>query len=230
MVASSLIMITAMVIAEAIMYFRVWALGGNTKKLGAILLVQFVGIHVAIYTILGIFLRSVDYQPSPLPTLVACMPKDTNTEKLRNVYAIIVASESMIMLISVAIGFARYRASNNRLLWVFHRDGIFYFVTLAAVTTANIIFDSVAPLEYKFMVAAPQGVLHSILSCRLILHLHEFSEKELALTESEEHRSSIQFASGAVPHTTFGDIIDISAGRRDPLEKEKAKAKEDSEC
>ncbi|RXW14791.1 hypothetical protein EST38_g11062 [Candolleomyces aberdarensis] len=192
-----------MVIAEAIMYIRVWALGGNTKKLGAALLAQFLGIHIAIYTVLGIFLRSVE----------------------------------LIMIISIVIGFSRYKASNNRLLSVFHRDGIFYFVTLAGVTTANIIFDSVAPLEYKFMLAAyvlhpprqnidiltlspltslssqqshsPQGCLHSILSCRLILHLHEFAEKELSTPESQQNKSSLQFAATAATELT----ADINSNR-----------------
>ncbi|KAJ2922445.1 hypothetical protein H1R20_g14649, partial [Candolleomyces eurysporus] len=172
------------------------------------------------------------------------MPTDTNTTKLTTVYAIIVASETskqayltpttvqkgtdlsplsqsqptVIMMISIFIGFYRYKASNNRLLSVFHRDGIFYFVTLAGVTTANIIFDSAAPLEYRFMLAAPlpslslssqlshspQGCLHSILSCRLILHLHEFAEKELSTPESQQNKSSLQFAVTAATELTAG--------------------------
>ncbi|KAJ2912550.1 hypothetical protein MD484_g7868, partial [Candolleomyces efflorescens] len=208
-----------MVIAEAIMYIRVWALGGSTKKLGAALLAQFLGIHVAIYTVLGIFLRSVEYRPSPLPQIVACMPQDTNTTRLTTVYAIIVASETMIMIISIVLGFSRYKASNNRLLAVFHRDGIFYFVTLAGVTTANIIFDSAAPLEFKFMLAAPQGCLHSILSCRLILHLHEFAEKELSANESEENKSSLQFAATAATGFTGG----VLSTARIPVDAEKGK-------
>ncbi|KAF6759608.1 hypothetical protein DFP72DRAFT_885555, partial [Ephemerocybe angulata] len=183
-------MISAMAVGEAIMYIRVWALGGNTKKLGVALLAQFLGVHVTIYTLLGTFLSNVEYQPSNPLALVACMPKGPDPGTLRYIYVVVVASESMIMIISTAIAFVRYRASNNRLLFAFHKDGILYFIILAVVATTNIIFDSVAPLEYKFC-------LHSILSCRLILHLHEVNEKELAVTASEEHSSTIHFRSDA---------------------------------
>jgi hypothetical protein len=84
------------------------------------------------------------------------------------------------MVISLVIGFSRYRSSGARLITTFRRDGIFYFVTMAGVylfvlysrtanpwvrgvdsiffcvgvAIGNIIFDSVAPLEYKFMLMA----------------------------------------------------------------------------
>ncbi|KAJ3522399.1 hypothetical protein NMY22_g11910 [Coprinellus aureogranulatus] len=194
MIASSILMITAIAIAEAIMFIRVFALSQHDKRLGIWLAIQYFAVHIAIYVVLGKYLVAMEYMPSPLPQLVACMPTDTNTSRFSAVFAMIVASEAAIMVISLIIGFSRYRSSGTRLLTAFRRDGIFYFVTMAAVAIGNIIFDSVAPLEFKFMLMAPQGFLHSLLSCRLILHMHQLAEEEIRGSLDSENKTSIQFA------------------------------------
>lgn len=98
---------------------------------------------------------------------------------------------------------------------MFYQDGIVYFVSLALVTVGNIIFDLVGPPELRFMLAVPQGVLHSVLSCRMILHMYDFGRKEI-MASSEETGTGMEFAPGLHSGAEGGSTRDgtrIYAGR-----------------
>ncbi|TFK23505.1 hypothetical protein FA15DRAFT_705395 [Coprinopsis marcescibilis] len=174
-VASSIIQITAMIIAEAIMFVRVYALCGKNRMILYWLILQFITNRLH-------------------PDIIACVPIKSDTKKLAMVFAIILVSESMIMLISLA-GFWKYRKSSNQLFKTLRNDGIIYYISLTLITAANIIFDTVAPVSsMQFMLAVPQAVLHSVLSCRLVLQLYEASEHEAMAVSGPVVNSGVRFA------------------------------------
>ncbi|TFK23504.1 hypothetical protein FA15DRAFT_705394 [Coprinopsis marcescibilis] len=174
------------------MSIRVYAICGNRSVIRLWLIFQFIGVSIAVYTLAFLFLVNMEYMPSPLPKLVACVPKTVPAENLSVVFAIFMASETVLMLTSI-VGFWKFRRSATRLLATLRQDGIIYFVILAAVSTGNIIFDTVAPKDLRFMLAAPQVMLHSILSCRMVLHLHEVSETEFLILSGSTVQSDPRF-------------------------------------
>ncbi|KAJ2932234.1 hypothetical protein H1R20_g4846, partial [Candolleomyces eurysporus] len=180
---SSLLIVTGMMVAEAILFIRVCALA-QSKRITIWLVLQFIGVHAAIYAVFSLFLKSIKFLPYQIGNIPGCIPYRFNSTLLLVVFGIVVASETIIMLITGYIGVRRYRSSDCPLLVVFYQDGILYFVSLAAVTVGNIIFDVAGPPELRFMLAVPQGVLHSVLSCRMILHLYDFGKKEVTPTHA----------------------------------------------
>ncbi|TFK23510.1 hypothetical protein FA15DRAFT_745130 [Coprinopsis marcescibilis] len=113
----------------AIMFVRVYALCGRNKKVLYWLNLQFIAIHAAVYTLLTMFLLSFECAPSPIPDIIVCVPVRSDTRKLAMVFAIILSSESIIMLISLA-GFWKYRKSSTQLFKTLRNDGIIYYVLL----------------------------------------------------------------------------------------------------
>ncbi|TEB13962.1 hypothetical protein FA13DRAFT_942997 [Coprinellus micaceus] len=188
---SSLLIVTGMMVAEAVMFIRVHALSGHSKALAIWLGLQFVAVHAAIYAIFAMFVKSTKFLPYQIG-IPGCIPYRFDTGQLSVVFGIIVASETIIMLITAYFGVRRYRMSDSPLLAVFYQDGVLYFVSLAAATVGNIIFGLAGPPELRFMLAVPQGVLHSVLSCRLILHMYDFARKEVMVTQ--ETGTALEFA------------------------------------
>ncbi|TFK28552.1 hypothetical protein FA15DRAFT_665259 [Coprinopsis marcescibilis] len=204
---SSVLVAMNMMFAEAIMFIRLHAIGGHGRVLGAWLLFQFVGVHVSVFVFVSLFLRSVNFIKSPMRSVHGCLPHWFDTKTLFVVFVLIVASQLTIMILSAWIGVRKYRNSTSSVLTVFYRDGLFYFISLAAVTVGNMIFDQVAPPALSFMLSIPQGVLHSILSCRLILHLYEFAQRELYGSSAEKTKTALEFVHNS-PTTTVDAVLE----------------------
>ncbi|TFK28553.1 hypothetical protein FA15DRAFT_42915 [Coprinopsis marcescibilis] len=191
--ASAVLVVINMMVAEAIMFIRLYAISGLSKRMGIWLVCQFLGVHVSVLVLFSLFVKSVVFAVSPLRGIPGCLPRRFDSSKLVTVFGLVVASQLAIMLMSTWIGFRKYRASASPILVVFYRDGLFYFVSLAVVTVGNILFDSFGPPELSFMLALPQGVLHSVFSCRLVLHMFEFARKECATPNSEHTKTELRF-------------------------------------
>lgn len=100
---SSILIVTGMMVAEAIMFIRVYALSGHIKVLAAWLLLQFIAVHAAIYAIFALFVKGIKFLPYPIG-IPGCIPYRFDTTQLSIVFGIIVASETLIMLITAYIG------------------------------------------------------------------------------------------------------------------------------
>ncbi|TFK23506.1 hypothetical protein FA15DRAFT_462683 [Coprinopsis marcescibilis] len=197
MIASSLTMMTAILLAQAIMFIRVYAICGRGKKLLCWLIFQYIGIHAAAFAFLILFHMSFQYIPSPIPSIMACLPINPDTSKLATVYAILMASETVILIISM-VGFWSYRQNTTRLLSTLRKDGLVFYVLLVCLSIANLIFDAKPPKpSMRFMLSTPLTISHSVLSCRFVLHLYKITESETMsrLPESStDPKSFIQFA------------------------------------
>ncbi|TFK23530.1 hypothetical protein FA15DRAFT_705420 [Coprinopsis marcescibilis] len=212
---STFIMISGVIVAEAIMFIRVFALCGGGKKLLIWLVLQFLAVHGAIYALMYKFMTGIEYMPSFLPTIFACMHKRApDTTHLYTLSAILVASEAVIMIISL-VGFWNYRRTPNQLLSAFRRDGVAYFVMISAISSTNIaVFSTLPPQEeLRFVVGTPQVMLHCILSCRMILHLYETADKETQITDAARTLSDIHFAGTE----EVGESSKVERGNRSSL-------------
>ncbi|KAF6758685.1 hypothetical protein DFP72DRAFT_845039 [Ephemerocybe angulata] len=148
--SGSALTVVGVTVAEAILFLRVYALGGTNRKLGAFLLALYLGIHGAVYACLYKFLNSIIYTPSPFPDLVPCHPVKGNSHMLSVVFILLLVSELVILVITFWIFFTKYKSSNSPLLTTFSRDGLSYFVLLSVVSTGNIICNLVAPVRGSF--------------------------------------------------------------------------------
>ncbi|KAF6758137.1 hypothetical protein DFP72DRAFT_888184 [Ephemerocybe angulata] len=208
--------------AEAIMFLRVYALGGTDRRLGAFLLAMFLGVHIGVYGFLLKFLNSILYTPSPLPTIVACLPTEANNHMLSIVFILLLVSELVILLITFGLCITKHKSTNSPLVATFSRDGLFYYVFVSAVSAGNIICNLAAPTGYIYLLTVPQMVLHSTLSTRMVLHIRRVgsgvfdTNGEVALTSLEkEHATQGQLLSmefAAAPQSTNGGTGMLESG------------------
>ncbi|KAF5326123.1 hypothetical protein D9611_000320 [Ephemerocybe angulata] len=100
---------------------------------------------------------------------------------LVGVFASFLASVTVAMSIMVYAAIYEHREFNTRspLLVTFYRDGIFYFISLAAFASANIVIIWIAPAGYQFLFTQFQINFHGILSTRMLLHLRHAARMEL---------------------------------------------------
>ncbi|KAF6760991.1 hypothetical protein DFP72DRAFT_1166027 [Ephemerocybe angulata] len=160
------------IMAEAILLVRVYAFSGRNKWMLAYLVFHFLAVHAAVIGLLAKFVMSVRFDPLPFTDL-PCFPTAANGSLLGIVYTIVLGSVVVVMFIMMWIAVRKHRAFNNRnpLLTVFYQDGVFYFITLSALASANIFMNYTAPEAYKLLLSQIESDLHAILATRMILHL-----------------------------------------------------------
>ncbi|KAF5324706.1 hypothetical protein D9611_004121 [Ephemerocybe angulata] len=201
-VFGALLTVVEVTVAEAILFLRVYAIGGTDRRLGAFLLTIFVGIHSAAYALLFKFITSIvctchvvyailasvahtkaiidiaDFgfsvdAPSPYPELIPCYTFKAEAHLLSVAFILLLVSELAILVITIWLCFSKHKSTKSPLIATFSRDGLIYFLLLSAVSAGNIICNLVAPLGYIYMLTVPQMVLHSTLSTRMVLHVRK---------------------------------------------------------
>ncbi|KAF5324885.1 hypothetical protein D9611_004108 [Ephemerocybe angulata] len=194
--------------AEAILFLRVYALGGTDRRLGAFLLSLYLGVHIAAYALLYKFLNSIVYTPSPFPSVISCVPIKVDNHMLSIVFILILASEIVILLLTFWLCVTKHKSTNSPLVGTFSRDGLYYFALISAMSAGNIICNLVAPAGYIYLLVIPQMVLHSTLSTRMVLHIRNVgngvynTKGEVALQEVNTREGpmtlhSMQFAAAS---------------------------------
>ncbi|TFK23974.1 hypothetical protein FA15DRAFT_669939 [Coprinopsis marcescibilis] len=174
--------VTGVAIAEAILYLRIYAISGRNRKFMIYLIVQYIVLHVAIYGVYAKFALHQSFAQSPFPTVIGCLPVPPKIEGvnlnvvLSAMFILILVDEIIIMIMSLAIGLMKYRSLKSPLIKIFYRDGTFYFVMLAGISLGNILFNLVGAPEYRFFIVVFQRVMHSILSCRMLLHMKAYAQ------------------------------------------------------
>ncbi|KAF6752126.1 hypothetical protein DFP72DRAFT_464779 [Ephemerocybe angulata] len=165
------------VLSEAILYIRVYAFSGRNKKILAWSLFQSIGVWVSSFILLAKFMATVEYFEWPFGN-VTCMPVAGKSYLLGVVFAILLTSVFVTMCIMAWLAYSKHRTFNSTLVKIFYRDGIFYFICLSILASANIFVAFAAPEGYKFLFVQTEADIHVILATRMLLHLREWAERE----------------------------------------------------
>jgi hypothetical protein len=181
-------------VAEAILVFRTTALWGNSKKilwgLSSLLAVRttldihsdssFSVIQQAIVVMCMVFayiyLHSSTAIPPPFPSVSACNVGGGNPIIIFN-FIFLIIFEIVVLSLTTFRWFKQFKGSNNPLIATLYRDGILFFVCLALISLANVLVLSLGPVEYQGLITPLQRVMHSVLSCRILLNVREVNEK-----------------------------------------------------
>ncbi|KAJ3549826.1 hypothetical protein NMY22_g737 [Coprinellus aureogranulatus] len=166
-------------IAEAILFLRVYAFSGKHRGMLIYLSIQYVAFHAAVFGVLARFLQTIEYVKYPFNNMT-CMPSAGESELLGVTFTLLLASVTLVMLIMVYIAFLKNRESglNSALMVIFYRDGIFYFICIFALASANIFVNFFAPYGYRFLFVQAEVDIHVILATRMLLHLRRWAERE----------------------------------------------------
>ncbi|KAH6909250.1 hypothetical protein BKA70DRAFT_230095 [Coprinopsis sp. MPI-PUGE-AT-0042] len=162
------------VCAEAIMFIRVYAIGGRSRGLTIYLIVHYLLSMVGIVTLLVIYYTSVDYVESPMSQHLRCASLRGDGVYLTILYGIILFNESVVMFLTLLIGYRMYLHSRKTPLWqIFYRQGTLYFMTLVATSMANMAVNLWAKREYAYTVTVLQYALHNIFTVRMVLDIRQ---------------------------------------------------------
>jgi len=171
------VILFGIIVAEVILTLRVWVLWERNRKVGLYLL----GISIA--TTSGgvvscvLFGSNFNYVAVDTlsPNLSGCFFMSGKTDVLWAFVALIV-QQTFIFVMTLVHGIQNFRASySTSLLRTFYMDGVIYYLALQTLSVINLVVittkrDSV---HLANIMTYLQGVLHPILSARIILHLHE---------------------------------------------------------
>ncbi|KAJ3502400.1 hypothetical protein NMY22_g18598 [Coprinellus aureogranulatus] len=148
---SSLVIAT---MSEAILFLRVYAFSGKSKKALVLLIFQYLAIFGPAFVLDSKFRQSVKFVNLGIPNLV-CMPVESNNVWLGAICALLLGSimgksvrslpvfstkltqpHSLpaVMCIMMYIAFKKHRHFSSPLLSVFYSDGVFYFISLSGQT------------------------------------------------------------------------------------------------
>lgn len=181
-----------MSISEYILLARTYALYGRSRKIGLIL-----GIGIVICTMIGIvtislFLTSLVFGPLPSPEIPGCLLKQGSDIVFVN-FVILLIWEFLVVVLTAYRGIKSLRGSRAPLVQTLYRDGIFFFVCLLVLSTANIVVLIVAPLEYLDLLDTLTRCLHSIICCRVLLNLRVAAREGPRRPVTQPPRSTIRF-------------------------------------
>ncbi|KAI5117597.1 hypothetical protein M0805_004048 [Coniferiporia weirii] len=221
--AYSYLTVNGVVLAELVMACRVYALWGKSRRvllLLSILMITEVTVAVIIYTID----HRVIFAP-PTPDYPSCLMLYDNNKPAYIEFALLMAFEFVVMLLTFWKGFEQWRgpARRSTLLETFYRDGALYFFSLFAFSTANfVIWYRLHPINgnYYVFLVEPQRVLHSVVTARMILNLRETTSIEegsdVALTSLNFRCCNIDSSNSGWPSGTESTLEGDLGRRPDP--------------
>ncbi|KAF5334645.1 hypothetical protein D9611_011988 [Ephemerocybe angulata] len=155
--ASLFIIITS----EAILFYRVYAISGRGRRILVALVVQFIVIHAVVAYFLGAHISSVKFTNSPVPAGTTCMMISSNGPLLSAVYATLLGSVTIAMLLMAVLLFRKHWGFHSKLLTAFYSDGILYFLCLAVLISANVAVNWVARDAYKDILILRYSILQN---------------------------------------------------------------------
>ncbi|KAG1847954.1 hypothetical protein C8R48DRAFT_413448 [Suillus tomentosus] len=168
----SIIHITSMVAAEALLVIRTWAFWQKSKRL-------LIGISVYVVLLIAANI-AVDLSPTVLipgeePPLGTCYFESPRSSAIQ--YIFLAMFESMILTLTVYKRFHDYKNFQSGIIVTLYHDDVFYTLCILAVTLANVITGAALPSAYSNMFDTLQVVSHSVLASRILFRLRHSNER-----------------------------------------------------
>ncbi|KAH8119880.1 hypothetical protein DFH11DRAFT_14001 [Phellopilus nigrolimitatus] len=164
-------------IAEIIMMMLVYAVWNKRRDVLIFLIALNLGILIPVVILMDRTLRSTVFIPSPFPTMVPCVVASADLSAV-NVFLMIMASESVVIVMTLWKCYSIWRASKSTLMKAILESGLLYFVCLFAISLANYLVIKIANIDYSALLLELQRVLHSILTARMLLNIRMVIEPE----------------------------------------------------
>ncbi|KAF8548810.1 hypothetical protein OG21DRAFT_1489059 [Imleria badia] len=157
--------------AETLLAVRTYAFWEGNKRLLFCLFIYCcasIGVNVAIYT------APTQLIPEGVipPGCVLISPRNTTF-----LYLSLFVFEMLILFLTVYKRLRSYREARISVVHTMYRDGVFYIVSIALVTLANILANSIFPSQFSDIFDLPQVALHSVLASRILFNLRKSSHR-----------------------------------------------------
>jgi len=183
------------VISDVILMLRTYSIYNKSRKILAIFgLSLIIGLGVAFWSLSNL---TDSFHLSDAMAHVSsssCFLAQESTGKAIVCYVSLFAGEAVIGLLTFWKTVDSYRKSGslNQIISMVYCEGLFYYFLIIPLTFANTLVIIFVPEGLKLLLDSPLTVMHSILCCRLVLHIREVSDYN---TEDETEGDDILPAS-----------------------------------
>ncbi|KAH8115743.1 hypothetical protein DFH11DRAFT_1586904 [Phellopilus nigrolimitatus] len=178
--ATQYLVIVGNIVAGTIMSMRVYALWSNSRRILYVLIA--LNLYLIIPSIVIFHMRRPDgyFYASPIPTLLPCAAayRTSRVDQTFIVYLIFASFDFgtfSIVVLTMWKGIRQWSQNirDSKIMVIFYRDGMVYFLILAAFSVMNsiIFLARIDPADYYELLATLQRVLHSVLTARMLLNL-----------------------------------------------------------
>ncbi|TFK20547.1 hypothetical protein FA15DRAFT_673393 [Coprinopsis marcescibilis] len=169
-------------LAEGLLYLRVVALSGRSKRMIAFIVANGVITMGACFALMAryILLATWDIErPAGFPGCKGVFPNGTI---VMITYALTLYSGILVMALCIYYGFKKYWTNKpSHMIKIFYRDGTMYFIALTVMAISNLLIAANLPAKFRFLMTSFQTVMHSSLSIRMVLHLKKSARSEMGL-------------------------------------------------
>ncbi|EAU91052.2 hypothetical protein CC1G_03220 [Coprinopsis cinerea okayama7 len=129
----------------AVLFLRIHVLG-QSKPLTIYLVAHYIISNFAIFALSAKFYTTVEAAPFRPRERFGCTSLIADGNFTSIIYAIILFNELVMAFLTLFLAYRKYMASSSTpIMRIFRRDGTFYFITLAVISTANILVNRLHP-------------------------------------------------------------------------------------
>ncbi|TDL18904.1 hypothetical protein BD410DRAFT_830633 [Rickenella mellea] len=159
--------------SEIILMMRVYAMYGGSRKMTIFLVVLCSALNIPNIILLETTLKSLVFlSPPPFPAIAPCVTAKSNRIFFIDLF-LLMFSELVVLILTVWRGVYQWREHQSPLIKTLVKDGIFYFLCLFTISSANAVVLISATVEYSAILLWPQRVLHALLASRIMLHIRD---------------------------------------------------------
>ncbi|KAH6885687.1 hypothetical protein BKA70DRAFT_113043 [Coprinopsis sp. MPI-PUGE-AT-0042] len=201
---ATITLIIACLCADAVLYLRLYALSKQTRIMKIILTANYSVVGVLCIAGITLFLCSQTFVPSPnlLPLTTCFSLYAPATARWATVcYGSLLYSSLFTTSLSLWYGVKLYLSMrpmpSSALIKIFHRDGAVYFICIATISLANGFIALSAPPQYLYLLSVAQGMVHSTLATRMVLHLREVALQDTVFPSTARR----------LPHEIAGSLV-----------------------
>ncbi|TEB18848.1 hypothetical protein FA13DRAFT_533994 [Coprinellus micaceus] len=193
--------VATVLVSEALLFARVWALSGNESLLGACLFGFWLAAGTAAFGLIIAFSLSAVFDLSPYPGIVTCIPILSNSKYSTPAVALIFLEQIVILSLSFYYGIRRHGTSGSHLGRIMYRDGLLYFVALTGETyrplcmyklndrhhpqvlaILNALIQLTIRGNIRFVLNTFHFAMHAVLCNRMVLHLRNEAREKMGFT------------------------------------------------
>ncbi|EIM87752.1 uncharacterized protein STEHIDRAFT_167220 [Stereum hirsutum FP-91666 SS1] len=201
--------------AELIILSRTWALWQRDRRVAVGLSLILATAFVLIVLYENKFVQSLKWATStssPSSAFHGCIVA-SGEDTTYVLYACIIVIETVVIALTMAKTPWKLGFFENQLSKVLYRDGLLYYLYFLALSLVNIITVLTAPPAICHVVSTLQGMLHTMLATRVVIHLRDAASSDSAKTlyTSEEIGGGLQFA----PHHLLSTGMETSLDGQD---------------
>ncbi|TFK20541.1 hypothetical protein FA15DRAFT_696866 [Coprinopsis marcescibilis] len=174
--------VAGILFSEAILYIRVLALSGKSRRMLIFVIANGTVVSVTSFALMARYIMFSSWGPSKY-SIPGCYGRLYDGILVTMAYSLALYSGVVVALLCIYFGVKVYWSScPGPIVRIFYLDGMVYFIALALLSVGNGLGALFMPAPYRFIMAPIQVVADSSISTRMILHIKDSARKEIGLS------------------------------------------------